>query len=157
MDIENSNLQLPQTMDAPSIDLMRSLSKWSRFVGIIFLVFSLTIALTCILIFLNFDEILKNISQVNGMNDEMLIILQNNGKLALLFFCLVSFSILFFNGYLLYHFGSKLSSACYEMNDQNLYFAFRDLNRYFQLSIVLSVISLLFTFLIMISQFFSMI
>ncbi|HMN31741.1 MAG: hypothetical protein IT215_03950 [Chitinophagaceae bacterium] len=155
--MENSHLQTPQMLDAPSIELMRSLSKWSRFVGIIFLIFSLTIVLTFILIFLNFDIILREISKVNGMNEEMLTILQNGGKSALLFFCFVSFSILFFNGYLLYHFGSKLSINCHEMNDQNLYSAFRDLNRYFQLSIVLSVISLLFTFLIMISQFFSMI
>ncbi len=157
MNIENSHLHLPQTMDEPSLEIMRSLSKWSRFVGIVFLIFSLTIVLTFIFIFLNFDIILREISKVNGMNDEMLTILQSGGKSALLFFCFVCFSILFFNGYLLYHFGSKLSVACHEMNDQNLFSAFRDLNRYFQLSIVLSVISLLFTFLIMVAQFFSMI
>lgn len=136
-----------ENTDNSSLEQIISISKWSRFVGLIFIIFSLTIALTCIFLFLNYEKILSLISQVNGMNDEMLEILRNGGKPSLLFFCFVSFSILFFNGYLLLNFGTKIKL--------NIIESFRYLNKYFNLSIAMGIISLIFTVLFMLTQIFS--
>ena len=145
--------------DNATLEQVLGVSKWTRFIGIVFLLISTTVLLTCLFLLFNFDTILNEMARLNGISSEMIQIMDNGGKIALIFFMIVCVIVLFLNGFLLLRFGLHSANKNVlnetEEGKQVLNNAFIYLNKYLKLSIILGIISMSLSILYMLALTFS--
>ena len=129
------------SLDVAGKEQLQSISKWSRFIGIVFIIFGSILMLATVLLLANFEALMTEIIKLNGIDEEMIDMLEKGGKYFIAFALVLSSVILFINGFLLFRFGSNSSQYLGSQNEYSIIEAFSYLKKYIYFSFVLASIS----------------
>ncbi len=129
------------SLETAGNDQLQSVSKWSRFIGVVFIIFGAVLAISIILLLANFEILMTQIMKLNGIDEDTISMLERGGKYFIAFALTLSSIILFVNGFLLYRFG-KLASIFHTKENINILAeSFGYLKQYIYFSFILASIS----------------
>ena len=129
------------SLDIAGKEQLQNIGKWSRFIGVVFIIFGSILLLATVLLLANFEALMTEIIKLNGIDEEMIDMLEKGGKYFIAFALVLSSVILFINGFLLFRFGSKSSHYLGSQSEYPLIDAFTYLKKYIYFSFVLACIS----------------
>lgn len=133
----SSSLQLA----AASETQLSSISKWTKFIGVVFVVFGSVLLFATVLLAASFSSLMEQVVQVNGIEKEMIDMLEKGGKYLIGFALLVSAAVLVINGILLYRFGNYSRRYLLHRHEAHLSQSFAQLKKYLCFSFIMGVIS----------------
>ena len=140
IDSNESILQLVN-IDSSGRNLLESSGKWAKFIGITYLTMAGLLLVITVLLFANLDLIANAFMNVNGMSQASLDFMMGAGKWLFVLVTLLSFCVMFLNGYFLVKFGISSKNYSHTYNESALSYSFIFLSRYLILTTVLSVVS----------------
>lgn len=129
------------SLETAGNDQLLSVSKWSRFIGVVFIIFSAVLAISIVLLLANFEILMTQIIKLNGIDEDTISMLERGGKYFIAFALTLSSIILFVNGFLLFRFGNLASSFHSKQNMSTLTESFAYLKQYIYFSFILASIS----------------
>lgn len=128
----------------------QSVSVWSRFNGITFIIFGSILLFSIVLLLSSFDTVLTEVVKLNGIDEETIEMLQKGGKYFIASALLLSGVILLVNGFLLFRFGSNGKRYLQNSEEGTITESLDYLKKYIYFSFILAtvsaVISLISTF-----------
>jgi small-conductance mechanosensitive channel len=131
-------------------DQFQSVSNWSRFNGVTFIIFGSILLFSIVLLLSSFDALLTEVVKVNGIDEETIDMLEKGGKYFIAFALFLSGIILLINGILLYRFGSTGKRYLHDSDEATITASLEYLKKYIYFSFILAtvsaVISLISTF-----------
>jgi hypothetical protein len=120
---------------------LESISKWTRFIGIVYAVTGIMMLILFIFMITQMDEMAQTIMNSYGMNQQVMDFVANWGKL-LFGLVMVSIScIIFLNAYYLLQFRNSLVKFNVSGEEINLGSAFNHMGNFFLLATILSILS----------------
>jgi hypothetical protein len=158
--LEQTNSILSSSeLDSAGIHELNYAGKWSKFIGIVYIVSSVLVFLTMAGMFIAF-EYLADINEIAdygrnlyGISDEAMSFLLGAGKWLFIIMTLITSAVLFRNGYLLLKFETSSRSYFFSNQEEYLVHSFRYLTRYFMITVALSLFSTITTIVAIIYYF----
>ena len=89
------------SLDIAGKEQLQNIGKWSRFIGVVFIIFGSILLLATVLLLANFEALMTEIIKLNGIDEEMIDMLEKGGKYFIAFALVLSSVILFINGFLI--------------------------------------------------------
>ncbi len=148
--MENFPVENNLILETAGNDQLQSAGKWSKFIGIVFIIFGSVLILCTVLLIANFETLMNEVIKLNGITEEMIDMLEKGGKYFIAFALILSAVILYANGVLLFRFGNLSSLYIGTKNENSLISSFDYLKRYMYFSFILATIS---TILSLVSMF----
>lgn len=115
---------------------------WTKFIGVTLLVFSFITILMLILILLNQDTIADQLRELTGMSVESEAFLSQGGIWLFSILILVVFSVLVYNAICLIRFNHSTKQYAIHPAEDVFHRSFLHLKRYFTITLILGIISL---------------
>ncbi len=130
-----------EKFDTTGQHVLASSGKWSKFIGISYLVMAGLILLITVLLFANLDMIANEFMNISGISQESLDFMMGAGKWIFALLMAISCFIMTLNGYFLVKFGISTNKFVMFQDEKNLSESFISLGRYLMLTTILSVFS----------------
>ena len=119
----------------------QSVSAWSRFNGITFIILGSVLLFSIVLLLSSFDAVLTEVVKLNGIDEETIEMLQKGGKYFIAFALLLSGIILWVNGFLLFRFGSTGRRYLQNSEEGTIVESLDYLKKYIYFSFILATVS----------------
>ncbi len=146
----NSSEGSSSLLETAGREQFQSVSTWSRFNGVTFIIFGSVLLFSVVLLLSSFDAVLTEVVKLNGIDEETIEMLQKGGKYFIAFALLLSGIILLVNGFLLYRFGNFGKRYLQNPEESTITESFDYLKKYIYFSFILAtasaVLSLISTF-----------
>ena len=124
-----------------STEQLDTTSKWTRFIGIVYLVIGIMMLVMFIFMITNMDELAQVIMNQIGMDQQVMDFISQWGKILFGLIMLGISIIIFLNAYYLLQIRSTFSKFTQTGNETHLGNSFDSIGKYFQLATILSILS----------------
>ncbi|MBL7765184.1 MAG: hypothetical protein JNJ58_03750 [Chitinophagaceae bacterium] len=129
-------------VDTSSIAQLQSTSRWSFFIGIIYIILAALMVVLTVVIYANLDQVVNVLSSASGVSNEALEFLTANGKWVFLLMMLIVGFVLIINAIYLIRFRTSVRNFQLTNEEKQITFAFEHLTKYLMITTILSVISI---------------
>lgn len=126
---------------AESTEHLESISKWTRFIGIIYSITGVMMLILFIFMITQMDEMANTIMNSYGMNQQVMDFIANWGKVLFGLVMTVISLIIFLNAYFLIQFRNTFIKFKLDGQEANLGNAFNHMGNFFLLATILSILS----------------
>lgn len=154
MDSSSENIFIEPTLDSTTMSHLRSTASWSRFIGWVYAVFALIVALICVLVVFNLDSLLQYFHVMLGQNELALRFIEDYGKTIFIVFSLMAVLVLLFYAFTYLGFGKNLTALDNSLNEEYIEKSMNRFNLILIFGIITGALSLLITFLATLSLLF---
>lgn len=129
-------------IDTSSVAQLQSTSRWSFFIGIIYIILAALMVLLTVVIYANLDEVVGVLSNASGISSEAMDFLTSSGKWVFLLMMIIVGFVLIINAVYLIRFRTSVRDFQLTNEEKQLTFAFEHLTKYLMITTILSVISI---------------